>query len=98
MFGFGKRTVKREDVKPDENAKVIRGLIDQAGHIGRGHGMKCYGYAITFIYKNEFQSDQAEVRCYSELRLVGEKLADTAIKELAIHMMQKYGRKPRTDL
>lgn len=98
MLGIGKRDIKREEVEPDENSRVVRGLIDQAGNIGRGPGMKCYGYSVVFYYKNEFQDDKAEIRSYSELRLIGEKLADIGIKELARHMMQKYGRAPKLEL
>ncbi len=93
-----KTKVDREEVEDDENSRVIRGLLDQAGHIGRGHGTDCVGYAVVFFYKGKF-TDAGQIRAYTAglPQTTPERLADVGVKELARKMMQRYGRTPKLE-
>ncbi len=89
------KLLNSEESPADENVQVIRGMLDQAGHIGRAAGHECIGYAVVFIYKNKFMGRQGEFRCHSELKMASEVTANDAFKALGIHMGKKFGRNPR---
>jgi hypothetical protein len=82
----------QKEVPADEHVQVVRGLLDQAGNIGRGPGMELIGYEVVFIYRGMF-TKEGEFRCHSECKMVGEKSANDAFKALGLHMGKKYGRK-----
>ena len=92
-----KKAITREEVKGDEKTQEIRRRIQSCQELVRPPMQNAMGYAVIFIYRNNLNGT-GTIRCDSDLGAVNEQIANDAVKELARHMMIKYGRKPRTDM
>lgn len=88
------KILEQKEIGADENVLFLRSLLDQAGHIGRGAGTECVGYAVVFFYKNKFMPE-FEYRCHSEVSMLSklEKVAFLGHRLLGIHIGKKYGKK-----
>ena len=86
------KKLSAEEIPADENVRMVRSLLDQAGHIGRGPGMELIGYGVVFYYKGKW-TNSGEFRCHSEVKMLSEVSANDGFKALGTHIAKKYGRK-----